>query len=453
MLKAYRYRGFAVAGTGIAQATPRSRLSDCLNAPAHVQRAPFQMKMLRIGKQRDGSKVGVFIYCQQHAREWVTPITCLETAERLLRNYAIDPQTKELVDNLDIFIIPSVNPDGSHYSLYDNNNQRRNLVNHCLPDTFQDPLARDAVGRRPQPQQQRRLDLRRLRRRRRVDPANPATFNQCTSDVYAGPSEVSEAEIKNEHWVADTFSNIKFAINIHTYGGYFMWAPGAYKAASRETLPAPNIGIERYFFDVADTILARIKEHRNTVIEPERTGPIADVLYSAAGNSADDQYYRKGIISYSFEAGSRIFAVNQQTGEITRTDVGRRRLRGLPARLRDRGPARGVRVHRRQLRPARERAAVLARHDAAGDAARLRRRHARHRAADQLPLHVAGRGRGDPLHDRRLDADAVVADLREPGAAAPGPGAEPGPARHPRRQVDRGRHEGQRLTRPDASGS
>ena len=27
-LKAFRYRGFAVAGTGIAQATPRSRLSD-----------------------------------------------------------------------------------------------------------------------------------------------------------------------------------------------------------------------------------------------------------------------------------------------------------------------------------------------------------------------------------------------------------------------------------------
>ncbi len=321
LLRAYRYRGFAVAGNQISQATPRSRLSDFLNAPAHVQRAPFQVKMLRIGKQRDGSKVGVFIYCQQHAREWVTPITCLETAERLLRNYALDPQTKELVDNLDVFIVPSVNPDGGHYSMYDNNNQRRNLVNHCLPNTFQDPLARDFIG----------VDLNRNNSvgsffdgyagAAGVDPSNPATFNQCTNDVYAGPFEVSEAEIKNEQWVVDTYSNIKFAINIHTYGGYFMWAPGAYIAAGRVTLPAPNIGIERYFFDVADQILARIKEHRNTVIEPERTGPIADVLYSAAGNSADDQYYRKGIISYSFEAGSRIFSVNQQTGAITRTDV------------------------------------------------------------------------------------------------------------------------------------
>ena len=198
--------------------------------------------------------------------------------------------------------------------MYDNNNQRRNLVNHCQPDTFQDPLARNAIG----------VDLNRNNTigtffdnyagAAGITPGVPSTYNQCTSDVYAGPFEASEVEIQNEHWVVDTFSNIKFAINIHTYGGYFMWAPGAYIAAGRVTLPAPNIGIERYFFDVADLILARIKEHRNTVIEPERTGPIADVLYSAAGNSADDQYYRKGIISYSFEAGSRIFAVNQHDG-------------------------------------------------------------------------------------------------------------------------------------------
>ena len=43
------------------------------------------------------------------------------------------------------------------------------------------------------------------------------------------------------------------------------------------------------------------------MVAPQRTGPIADVLYSAAGNSADDQWYRKEIIAYSFEAGSQLF--------------------------------------------------------------------------------------------------------------------------------------------------
>jgi len=50
----------------------------------------------------------------------------------------------------------------------------------------------------------------------------------CTSDVFPGPSEASEPEIKNELWVADTFDNIKFSNNIHSFGGYFMWAPGTY---------------------------------------------------------------------------------------------------------------------------------------------------------------------------------------------------------------------------------
>ena len=53
----------------------------------------------------------------------------------------------------------------------------------------------------------------------------------CTSEVFTGPFEASEAEIKNEHWIGDTFTGIKFANNIHTHGGYFMWAPGAYIAA------------------------------------------------------------------------------------------------------------------------------------------------------------------------------------------------------------------------------
>ena len=138
-----------------------------------------------------------------------------------MRNYATDPTTKELVDNLDIFILPSVNPDGGHNSLYDFSAQ---AAQHGQPlradDTFQRRRRPQRVGRRPQPQQHDRHALRRLRRR--VD-------TNCTSDTFAGPFEASEPEIRNEHWVVDTFSNIKFAINIHTHGGYFMWAPGAYK--------------------------------------------------------------------------------------------------------------------------------------------------------------------------------------------------------------------------------
>ncbi len=196
VMHAFTHRGNA--GNGVSLAGQRQQLSDFLRAPSYVQRGPFPMRMLRIGKVRDGSKVGVFIYCQQHAREWVTPITCLETGERLIRNYATDPHTKELVDNLDIFIVPSINPDGAHASLYDNQVQRRNLTNYCAPNTFQDPLARNAVG----------VDLNRNNTVGSLFDGYDGAATNCTNDTFAGPFESSEPEIRNEHWVVDTFSNI-----------------------------------------------------------------------------------------------------------------------------------------------------------------------------------------------------------------------------------------------------
>ena len=74
-----------------------------------------------------------------------------------------------------------------------------------------------------------------------------------------------------------------------------------------------NIGVEKYFFAAGDRILNRIKEVRNTAILPERTGPIADVLYSAAGNSADEHWYNRDVIAYSFETGADLYFTTLQS--------------------------------------------------------------------------------------------------------------------------------------------
>ena len=440
LLVALTYRGNT--GAGVVQPRLKVNLSDFLTTPAngHVQRGPFQYSVMRIGKDRDGSKVGVFLYCQQHAREWATPLTCLETAEQLLRNYAIDARTRKLVDNLDIFILPSSNPDGAHYSMYNFSQQRRNMTNHCvvggketddpaaanfwtarinpgtgLPYTNSDPASRTAWG----------VDLNRNNTFATLFDGFIGASTSCTSDVYAGPGEASEPEIQNELWVADTFDNIKFSNNVHSFGGYFMWAPGAYLPDRGEGAAVhANIGVEKYFFEAGDQILNRIKEVRGTAILPERTGPIADVLYSAAGNSADEHWYNRGVIAYSFETGADRFvdtslsvasaagatairAANRtgfDVGDTIKVDAGtasqeirtvasvardqpaepesehhpdRAPLAGasrrgcsrgrvppiggrLPARLRDRGQARVPRVRGRQLRPARVCARVRA---------------------------------------------------------------------------------------------
>ena len=313
-------------GAGIVQPRARVQLSDFLSTStnAHVPRGPFEYQVMRIGKNRDGSEVGVYLYCQQHAREWATPLTCLETAEQLLRNYAIDERTRDLVNNLDIFILPSSNPDGSHFSIHNFGQQRRNMTNHCVVGGKEtdDPFAADFWQARTNPAtgqpytaldpQQRTawgVDMNRNNTVGTIFDGYIGASHSCTNDTYAGPEEGSEPEIKNELWIADTFTNIKFSNNIHSFGGYFMWAPGAYLPNRDEgDLDHANIGVEKYFFEAGDQILNRIKEHRNTVILPERTGPIADVLYSAAGNSADEHWYRRGTIAYSFETGADRYA-------------------------------------------------------------------------------------------------------------------------------------------------
>ncbi|PZF81191.1 hypothetical protein C1I92_22350 [Jiangella anatolica] len=292
LVRAYTWRGSP--GGGVVAPAQTRRLTDNLSAPESVSRDPFTVKAIRIGTDRDGSQTGVLLYSQEHAREWVTPLVAIETAERLLRNYRSNPFIRQLVRNLDIFIVPTVNPDGSHYSIHDFTLQRRNMTNHCAITGASDLRARNGWG----------VDLNRNFRVGNREQGFSGASGSCTSDTYSGPTPLSEPEAKNEIWLVENNPNIRFAMNTHTHGGYFMWAPGAYRLPTRDGLERPSFGVESYFYAASDVILNRIKEHRGTSVWPSRVGPISDVLYSAAGNSADDHFYNNGIFAWSFEAGS-----------------------------------------------------------------------------------------------------------------------------------------------------
>jgi hypothetical protein len=298
------YRGDAGAGV-LAPAGP-TQLSDFLKAPADVPRAPFQVQALRIGVHRDGSRVGVFAYSQEHAREWVTPLVTIETAERLLRNYGRDPATTRLLRETDIFILPSVNPDGANYSFYDANLQRKNMRNYC-PAAQGDPGLRNSWG----------VDVNRNYAVGSLFDGYFGASANCTSGTFAGPAEHSEPESGNVIWLAQRYRNIKFAMNVHSYGGYFMWPPGAYKLDGRVTLPRPTDAQLDFFLDSAKTIEQGIAAERGTVTWPQQTGPVTDVLYSAAGNSADELWYDLGVFGWDFEVGNNIWnAETKQWDEV-----------------------------------------------------------------------------------------------------------------------------------------
>jgi Zinc carboxypeptidase/Chitobiase/beta-hexosaminidase C-terminal domain len=290
LVDAFTYRGNAGAGTAVPEGP--EQLSDMLDAPPDISREPFSVRAYRIGKHRDGSKVGVLAYAQEHAREWVPPLVALETANRLLHNYDQDGATKQLLNNLDIFILPSVNPDGGHFSFFDENFQRRNMTNHC-DDANSDPARHDEWG----------VDVNRNYDVGSLFDGYFGASTHCRSDVFAGPAELSEPESSNVTWLADTYPNIRFSMNLHSSGNYFMWSPGSYVLDGRVTLPRPTVGEEAFFWASSNRILTEIKKYRNLAVTPARTGPIADVLYSAAGNSGDRLWYENGIFAWNFEVG------------------------------------------------------------------------------------------------------------------------------------------------------
>ncbi|MDS1269833.1 M14 family metallopeptidase [Lipingzhangella sp. LS1_29] len=294
LVHAFTFRGSD--GDGVVEPAEQTRLDDGLSAPDSVPRDPQTVQMLRIGAERTGDQMGVLAYSQEHAREWQTPLVAIETAERLLRNYAVHEPTRQLVDNLDIFIVPSVNPDGTHYSFHDFAMQRRNMTNHC-PEQTSDPLLRDHWG----------VDLNRNHDSHTLWDGYAGASTSCLSDSFAGPEPQSEPEAQNVAWIADEYPNIEFAMNIHSWGDYFMWAPGSYIADGRVPAPRPEIDEEAFFWGASEHILGAIQNQRGTVVPPARTGPIIDVLYSAAGNSGDYFWYEHDIYAWAFELGTEGF--------------------------------------------------------------------------------------------------------------------------------------------------
>ncbi len=301
LVKAYTYRGDA--GAGVVAAAPPTLLSDNLAAPPEISRDPFPIRALRIGNHRDGSRPGVLIIAQDHARERVTPLVALEAAERLLANRDNDATTRRILENVDILIVPSNNPDGGHYNFFDRSGQRRNMTNYCPLTGQADVTARGNWG----------VDLNRnYRVGSALDGYDGASFS-CTSDTFMGPDKLSEPEAQNIVWLADTYDNLKFFMTVHSSGGQLFWQPGAYIADGRITTPRPPLRDETYYWAMAEEILSNVKGLRDTVVQPGNVGGSSDVLYSSAGNVREDLYFNYGIYAFGWEIGGVQW--NPETGE------------------------------------------------------------------------------------------------------------------------------------------
>lgn len=160
---------------------------------------PAPLYVMRLGPKtadRD-KKLGVFQFAAPHAREWINPMTMVELAHQLVQNYdpsSTDPlvqKNTQLLQNLDIFIAPQTNPDGTNYSFYDDKMWRKNRAEVAGGEHGVDINRNYPFGWEPD--------------------------SNVKEITYPGPAPASEIETQHIMSVVDQHPNIRFVCDWHSY--------------------------------------------------------------------------------------------------------------------------------------------------------------------------------------------------------------------------------------------
>ena len=184
---------------------------------------------IRIGKGRGRKRTGICFIAGVHGREWGGPDILIYFGIRLLRAYRAGAgiklgrkafsaaQIRRIVETRDVILFPQVNPDGRHFSMMKHPWWRKNRR----------PAPR---GRGPK---SIGVDLNRnfpilWEFERHFAPGTVQSSRKPGDyETYVGPRAASEPETRNVMWLFDRFPNIRFFIDLHSYGETLLYNWGS----------------------------------------------------------------------------------------------------------------------------------------------------------------------------------------------------------------------------------
>lgn len=225
----------------VAAGPPNSSIAQRIQLP-HKTCEGRTCHALKIGHGGGSGRTGVYFLGGLHAREWgscdilIALIEVLESAYHNQQGITLGgtsftaAQIQSIVNNLDLFIFPQANPDGRNWSMTREAMWRKN--------------------RRPAPAGRRGtacvgVDLNRnfnflWNYPRYFAPDAPIqnSTDPCDHDVYIGPSAFSEPETQNVKWLLDQHPNVRFFVDLHSYGPLVMYSWG--DAVDQTTNPSMN---------------------------------------------------------------------------------------------------------------------------------------------------------------------------------------------------------------------
>lgn len=202
----------------------------------------------------------------QHAREWISPMTIAFLADQFASGYGNDEQITAILDEVDVYFVPIVNPDGYVYSWTSERLWRKNRRAN----------AGGSFG----------VDL-----NRNWDYAwgGPGSSGTPSNDTYRGPAPFSEPESLALSGFMASIDGLRAHIDFHSYSQLVL-APWGWTED-----PAPDAAeLNGLAADMADAIF---DVHGETYI----SGPISTTLYIADGSVVDWMYGDQGVFSWTIE--------------------------------------------------------------------------------------------------------------------------------------------------------
>jgi len=206
-----------------------------------------QCNAIKIANGSGPGRPGVYFLGGVHAREWGSADILINLVEQLEQAYqtnsgltfgsrtfsAADIQT--IVNTIDIFVFPQANPDGRNHSMTADSMWRKNR--RTAP-----PNSGNCVGVDVNRNYDFLWDFPTY-----FDPSSGIadSTDPCDYETYYGPSAFSEPESKNAQWIFDTYPNIGFFIDLHSFGENILYSWGDVQDQSSH----PNMNFRNPAFD------------------------------------------------------------------------------------------------------------------------------------------------------------------------------------------------------------
>ena len=216
-----------------------------------------------------GDKPAVLFNGCQHAREWISPMTTMYIADMLADAYGVDPMVTMLLDRVEVIVIPIINPDGYEYTYAPGGyrfwrKNRRVNGGACDGVDLNRNWGSDWNG-------------------------GESTSTDPCSDVYVGPSSMSEPEVQALADYCLSHGNIRAQIDFHSFSQLIL-EPRGYT-----TVPPPDFdelhALGGLMSDAIFSVHGQNYVHDNP----------CNILYCASGTLIDWPYDTYGAMAYCIE--------------------------------------------------------------------------------------------------------------------------------------------------------